>query len=368
MVSKGPKDSSLEAELVAVLEIKREKLELAEASKQELAARLATLASAANAKVKEAGELRKQLDEIALVLECACCFEKIGAGCAAFGCGHIFCNRAECGSRDVVICPECRQPVTSRVPLFGVMSHVGELLDTVPAPTNTYDAQEHERSRLEEERSRAAEAARTEDETRKSYEDRLKQQADRIHVLEEEQRRAVLTQAEAATREEETRQSYEDRLKQQADRIHVLEEEVAAFTQEASQLRAKLQKRERTEAGAMDAACERPSKQACVDRRASATSEQGASSYPDLPTAYEQNDVSERVGRLRGNDSGLVVEGPLGGNSEGPLGGKPRVYLLSGGRGGGQRRRGTLTLRGHSDGVTSVAFNQEGTLLASSSF
>ena len=346
MVSKSPKDSSLEAELVAVLEIKREKLELAEASKQELAARLATLASAANAKVKEAGELRKQLDEIALVLECACCFEKIGAGCAAFGCGHIFCNRAECGSRDVVICPECRQPVTSRVPLFGVMSHVGELLDTVPAPTNTYDAQEHERSRLEEERSRAAEAARTEDETRKSYEDRLKQQADRIHVLEEEQRRAVLTQAEAATREEETRQSYEDRLKQQAERIHVLEEleeEVAAFTQEASQLRAKLQKRERTEAGAMDAACERPSKQACVDRRASATSEQGASSYPDLPTAYEQNDVSERVGRLRGNDSGLVVEGPLGGNSEGPLGGKPRVYLLSGGRGGGQRRRGTLS-------------------------
>ena len=353
MVSKGPKDSSLEAELVAVLEIKREKLDLAEASRQELAARLATLASeatlaslTANAKVKEAGELRKQLDEIALVLECACCFEKIGAGCAAFGCGHIFCNRAECGSRDVVICPECRQPVTSRVPLFGVMSHVGELLDTVPAPTNTYDAQEHERSRLEEERSRAAEAARTEDETRKSYEDRLKQQADRIHVLEEEQRRAVLTQAEAATREEETRQSYEDRLKQQADRIHVLEEEVAAFTQEASQLRAKLQKRERTEAGAMDAACERPSKQACVDRRASATSEQGASSNPDLPTGYEQNDVSERVGRLRGNDSGLVVEGPLGGNSEGPLGGKPRVCLLSGGGGGGgggQRRRGTLS-------------------------
>ena len=221
---------------------------------------------------------------------------------------------------------------------------------------------------MEEERSRAAEAARTEDETRKSYEDRLKQQADRIHALEEEQRRAVLTQAEAATREEETRQSYEDRLKQQADRIHVLEEEVAAFTQEASKLRAKLQKRERTEAGAMDAACERPSKQACVDRRASATSEQGASSNPDLPTAYEQNDVSERVGRLRGNDSGLVVEGPLGGNSEGPLGGNPRVYLLSGGRGGGQRRRGTLTLRGHSHGVTSVAFNQEGTLLASSSY
>ena len=83
MVSKGPKDSSLEAELVAVLEIKREKLDLAEASRQELAARLATLASeatlaslTANAKVKEAGELRTQLDEIALVLECVCCLER----------------------------------------------------------------------------------------------------------------------------------------------------------------------------------------------------------------------------------------------------------------------------------------------------
>ena len=117
---------------------------------------------------------------------------------------------------------------------------------------------------LEEERSRAAEAATREEETRKSYEDRLKQQADRIHVLEEEQRRAVLTQAEAATREEETRKSYEDRLKQQTDRIHVLEEEVSALTQEVSQsqVRAKLQKRERTEAGGKDPACELPSKKA----------------------------------------------------------------------------------------------------------
>jgi hypothetical protein len=143
-----------------------------------------------------------------------------------------------------------------------------------------------------------------EEETRKTYEDRLKQQADRIHVLEEQQHRAVLTQAEAATREEETRQSYEVRLKQQADRIHVLEEEVAALAQEVSQsqLRAKLQKRERTEASAKDPAYshELPSKKACVERRASAASEQGASSNPDLPTAYEQNDVSERVGRLRG--------------------------------------------------------------------
>jgi hypothetical protein len=98
MVSKSPEDSSLEAELVAVLEIKREKLEVAEASKQELAARLATLASEANAQVKEAGELRKQLDEIALVLECACCFEKIGAGCAAsFGRGRSATPCAGCG-------------------------------------------------------------------------------------------------------------------------------------------------------------------------------------------------------------------------------------------------------------------------------
>ena len=108
---------------------------------------------------------------------------------------------------------------------------------------------------------------------------------------------------EAATREEETRKSYEeDRVKQQADRrIPVLEEEVAALTQEVSQseVRAKLQKRDRTEASGKDPACELPSKKACVDRRASGASEQGASSNPDLPTAYEQNDVSELVGRLR---------------------------------------------------------------------
>ena len=130
--------------------------------------------------------------------------------------------------------------------------------------------------------------------------------AARVHVLEEERSRA----AEAATREEETRKSYEeDRVKQQADRrIPVLEEEVAALTKEVSQseVRAKLQKRDRTEVGGKDPACELPSKKACVDRRASGASEQGASSNPDLPTAYEQNDVSELVGRLRGNDSGLV--------------------------------------------------------------
>ena len=68
---------SLDAELVAVLEIKRDKHETAEASKQELVAQLVTLASEAKAQVKEAGELRTQLDEIALVLECVCdCLER----------------------------------------------------------------------------------------------------------------------------------------------------------------------------------------------------------------------------------------------------------------------------------------------------
>ena len=49
MVSRSPKDPSevpsLAAELVAVLEIKREKREVAKASRQELAVRLVTLTS-----------------------------------------------------------------------------------------------------------------------------------------------------------------------------------------------------------------------------------------------------------------------------------------------------------------------------------
>ena len=53
----------------------------------------------------------------------------------------------------------------------------------------------------------------------------------------------------------------ENRLKQQADKIPVL-------TQEVSQLCTKLQQCERTK----DPACERSSKKACVDPRASADS------------------------------------------------------------------------------------------------
>ena len=121
----GLKGQGIIAELFTALKIKREKLEVAEASKQELLALLVTLASEASAKVKEADELRKQMDEIAEVLECPCCFEKMGAGCEAFGCGHIFCNQTtlKCGAQEAATCPQCREPVTPRVQLFGVISH-----------------------------------------------------------------------------------------------------------------------------------------------------------------------------------------------------------------------------------------------------
>ena len=60
------------------------------------------------------------------------------------------------------------------------------------------------------------------------------------------------------------------------DTFKALQQKVAALTQEVSQLRAKLQKRDRTETGAKDAAYALPSKKACIDPRASAASEQGA--------------------------------------------------------------------------------------------
>jgi hypothetical protein len=82
--------------------------------------------------MKEAADKRGRLNEIALALECGCCFEKLGAGSVSFGCGHTYCNRPDCASRSVETCPECRQPVTTRVELFGALPDVGGLLQQEP--------------------------------------------------------------------------------------------------------------------------------------------------------------------------------------------------------------------------------------------
>lgn len=61
----------------------------------------ATTAWAAAFKVQatEAKNLRKQMEDIAILLQCACCLEKKNSDSVTFGCGHIFCARPECTSQ-----------------------------------------------------------------------------------------------------------------------------------------------------------------------------------------------------------------------------------------------------------------------------
>jgi len=77
----------------------------------------------AKAAVKEAWT------QVAVALECACCFEPLAPGDAvALGCGHTYCNRQACPSSSCTVCPECRQPIGARVPLRGVLANVCGLL------------------------------------------------------------------------------------------------------------------------------------------------------------------------------------------------------------------------------------------------
>ena len=110
----------LQARLVAVKE------EAVEAEER----RESMLQSAVEAKVKDAVRVavREALDRVAEAMECACCMQTLGSGSVAFGCGHTYCNRAGCASARVSSCPECRQPVTGRVPLFGPLANVESVL------------------------------------------------------------------------------------------------------------------------------------------------------------------------------------------------------------------------------------------------
>ena len=104
---------ALQARLV---EVKKEKEEEGEA-------RCSELRVSVDAKVREA------LAQVAEAIECACCFEPLAPGSAvAFNCGHTYCNRANCVSSSQTHCPECRQLVTVRVPLFGALSNVSDAL------------------------------------------------------------------------------------------------------------------------------------------------------------------------------------------------------------------------------------------------
>jgi hypothetical protein len=102
---------ALQERLVAV---KKEQVE-------ERVMRHSELRATVDAKVKAA--VKEALSQVAIALECACCFEKLFetlAPVAAVGleCGHTYCNRQTCASSFVMECPECRQPIGARVPLF----------------------------------------------------------------------------------------------------------------------------------------------------------------------------------------------------------------------------------------------------------
>jgi Ran GTPase-activating protein (RanGAP) involved in mRNA processing and transport/cold shock CspA family protein len=108
---------ALQERLVAV---KKEQVE-------ERATRHSELRASVDAKVKAA--VKEALAQVADALECVCCFEPLAPGAAvALECGHTYCNRQACASSSVTECPECRQPIGARVPLFGVLANVCGLL------------------------------------------------------------------------------------------------------------------------------------------------------------------------------------------------------------------------------------------------
>ena len=85
------------------------------------------LRASVDAKVQAA--VKEALAQVADALECACCLERLAPGAAvALECGHTYCNRAACASSSVKECPECRRPIGARVPLFGALANVCELL------------------------------------------------------------------------------------------------------------------------------------------------------------------------------------------------------------------------------------------------
>jgi hypothetical protein len=89
--------------------------------------------AAENAKFEQLKSLEAKekaaLEQVAEAVECLCCLEPLAPGSAvAFNCGHTYCNRATCASSSQTHCPECRQEVTARVPLFGSLSNVSTVL------------------------------------------------------------------------------------------------------------------------------------------------------------------------------------------------------------------------------------------------
>jgi len=97
--------------------------------------------SVTEAVLKEAQAPRDKMDSFAEALECAVCYDVLGEETVSFTCGHLYCNRKACGSRDVEICPECRAPVVSRTKLCGGVARLKQLLDCKVVTTDVQSVQ-----------------------------------------------------------------------------------------------------------------------------------------------------------------------------------------------------------------------------------
>ena len=80
------------------------------------------------AEVIAARDFNEAVQELADLVECACCMERPAS--IALACGHIFCCREDCQSRTISACPTCRRPVdhSKSIELFGMMTSLHDLV------------------------------------------------------------------------------------------------------------------------------------------------------------------------------------------------------------------------------------------------
>ena len=73
-------------------------------------------------------DFNEAVQELADLVECACCMERPAS--IALACGHIFCCREDCQSRTISACPTCRRPVdhSKSIQLFGMMTSLHDLV------------------------------------------------------------------------------------------------------------------------------------------------------------------------------------------------------------------------------------------------
>ena len=119
-------------EFSSIIKVKREKLQESSVlaaqmqdALQERERQLRTLSGQASEYGKELAALHQKMTRVAQqvlevqeAMECQVCMENM-ASTAFIPCGHCFCCKDGCGSREVSTCPACRSAVTGRIELFG---------------------------------------------------------------------------------------------------------------------------------------------------------------------------------------------------------------------------------------------------------